>query len=152
MIESESCISSPIIVLKDCRVLGRAVCSGKPNEYRCHSAPSRKTPNFVRGVNTTWRSESISSKSFTCFPPRSTFPSPTYVTSPENSPERGQKPSLTWENPVLTKKISMAKMKARDRSPDIFIRSPAPGLTAKESNSFRNILHHHRFRAQSFHA
>src|SRR5262245_48288716 len=143
MIESEICISSPIIVLKDCRVLGRAVWSGKPNEYRCHSAPSRRTPNFVRGVNTTWRSESISSKSLTLLPPRSTLPSSTYVASAENSPETGQKPLLSWQNPVLAKKISAAKMKARDRKPDIFIRSPAPASTAKESNSLRNILHHH---------
>src|SRR5215472_11679149 len=143
MIESESCISSPINVLKDCRVLGSAVWSGKPNEYRCHSAPNRRMPILVRGVNTTRISESISSKSLTCLPPRSAFPSPTYVRSAENSPDRGQKPLLSWENPVLTKKISAAKMKTSDRSPDTVIRSPAPGLTAKESNSFRNVLHHH---------
>src|SRR5262245_48425890 len=143
MIESESCISSPISVLKDCRVLGRAVCSGKPNEYRCHSAPSRRTPILVRGVNTTWRSESISSKLLTCLPPRSTFPSPTYVMSPENSPDRGQKPLLSWQNPVLTKKISAVKMKARDRKPSMFIRLAAPASTAKERYSLRDILHHH---------
>src|SRR5262252_9709 len=152
MIESESCISSPIIVLNDCRVLGRAVCSGKPNEYRCHSAPSRRTPILVRGVNTTRRSESISSKSLTCLPPRSTSPSPTYVPSAENSPDRGQKPLLSWANPVLTKEIRAAKIKRSNRGTGIFIRSPAPSLTAKESNSFRNILHHHRFRTETFDA
>src|SRR5215475_12212821 len=143
MIESESCISSPIIVLKDCRVLGRAVWSGKPNEYRCHSAPSRRTPIFVRGVNTRRISESISSKSLTCFPPRSTSPSPTYVMSAENSPVSGQKPLLSWENPVLTKKISAANTKTSDRSTDIFIPLPPPGLPAKRRNSFGDIFHHH---------
>jgi hypothetical protein len=41
------------------------------------------------------------------------------------------------------KKISRAETKITDRRTDIFIRSPAPGLTAKENNSFRDILHHH---------
>src|SRR5512133_3049004 len=141
--ESDNCVSSPIIVLKDCSVLGRAASSGSPNENRSHSAPNRSTPSLNRGVNTTRISESISSKSLTCFPPRSTSPSPTYVPSAENSPDRGQNPLLSWESPVLTKKLSAAKMKTRDRRIGTFIRSPAPGLTAKESNSFRDILHHH---------
>ena len=109
--ESDNCVSSPIIVLKDCNVLGSAAPSGRPNENRSHSAPNRSTPSLNRGVNTMRISESISSKSLTCFPPRSTSPSPTYVTSAENSPDRGQKPLLSWESPVLTKKISAAKMK-----------------------------------------
>src|SRR5436190_451392 len=142
-IESDNCVSSPMIVLKDCNVLGSAAPSGKPNENRSHSAPNRSTPSFIRGVNTRRISESISSKSLTCLPPRSTSPSPTYVTSAENSPDRGQKPLLSWERPILTKKISPAKIKTSDRRADIFIRSAAPGLTAKESNSFRDILHHH---------
>src|SRR5947208_6001240 len=141
--ESDICVSSPMIVLNDCNVLGRAAPFGRPNENRSHCAPNRKTPSLKRGVNTTWISESISSKSLTCLPPRSTSPSPTYVTSAEYSPDRGQKPLLSWQRPVLTKKISAAKTKIRDPSPEIFIRSPAAGLTAKESNSFRDILHHH---------
>src|SRR5215471_17346825 len=151
-IESDNCVSSPIIVLKDCNVLGRAAPSGKPNENRSHSAPNRRTPSLIRGVNTTRISESISSKSLTCFPPRSTSPSPTYVPSAENSPDRGQKPLLSWANPVLTKEISAAKIKRSDRGTSIFIRSPAADLTAKRCNSFRNILHHHRFRTETFDA
>src|SRR5207248_1439787 len=108
--ESDNCVSIPIIVLKDCNVLGRAAPSGKPNENRSHSAPNRSTPSFIRGVNTMRISESISSKSLTCLPPRSTSPSPTYVTSAENSPERGQNPLLSWESPVLTKKITAASV------------------------------------------
>src|SRR5205809_7918964 len=141
--ESDNCVSSPMIVLKDCNVLGRAAPSGKPNEKRSHSAPNRSTPSFIRGVNTTRISESISSKSLTLLPPRSTSPSSTYVTSAENSPDRGQKPLLSWEIPVLTRKISVAKIKTRDRSPDIFIRSPAPGLPPKEGHSFGDVFHHH---------
>src|SRR3954463_12309806 len=141
--ESDNCVSSPMIVLKDCNVLGRAAPSGRPNENRSHCAPNRKTPSLNRGVNTTRISESISSKSLTCLPPRWTSPSPTYVTSAENSPDRGQKPLLSWERAVLTKKISPAKIKTSDRRADIFIRSPPAGLTAKESNSFRDVLHHH---------
>src|SRR5262245_32384463 len=119
--ESDNCVSSPIIVLKDCNVLGRGAPSEKPNENRSHSAPNRNTPSLNRGVNTTRISESISSKSLTCFPPRSTSPSPTYVPSAENSPVSGQKPLLSWERPVVTKKISAAKIKPRERSTDIFI-------------------------------
>src|SRR5215510_9455661 len=141
--ESDNCVSSPIIVLKDCNVLGRAAPSAKPNENRSHSAPNRSTPIFIRGVNTTRISESISSKLLTCFPPRSTSPSPTYVPSTENSPERGQNPLLSWESPVLTKKIRAAKIKTSERSTDIFIRSAAPGLPAKRRNSFGDIFHHH---------
>src|SRR5947207_7627278 len=142
-IESDNCVSSPIIVLKDCNVLGRAAPSGKPNENRSHSAPNRRTPSLVRGVNTRRISESISSKSLTCFPPRSTSPSPTYVMSPENSPDTGQKPLLSCECPVLAEKISATQIKTRNSSPDIFIRSPASGLTAKKSNRLSDILHHH---------
>src|SRR6266480_2532738 len=141
--ESDNCVSSPMIVLKDCNVLGRAAPSGRPNENRSHSAPNRSTPSLIRGVNTTRISESISSKSLTCLPPRSTSPSPTYVPSAENSPERGQKPLLSWESPVLTRKIGAASTKISDRSTSTFIPSPAPGLTAKEGNSFRDIFHHH---------
>src|SRR5213078_1020704 len=141
--ESDNCVSSPIIVLKDCNVLGRAAPSGKPNENRSHSAPNRNTPSLNRGVNTTRISESISSKSLTCFPPRSTSPSPTYVPSAENSPVSGQKPLLSWESPVLIKKISPAKIKTSDRSTDIFIRSPAPVVPAKRRHSFGDVFHHH---------
>src|SRR5206468_9629558 len=141
--ESDNCVSSPIIVLKDCNVLGRAAPSGKPNEKRSHSAPNRRTPSLIRGVNTRRISESISSKSLTCLLPRSTSPSPTYVPSAENSPDRGQNPLLSWESPVLTKKISAPKIKTRDRSPDIFIRSPAAGFPPKEGNSFGDVFHHH---------
>src|SRR5262249_23315093 len=140
--ESDNCISRPIIVLKDCSVLGSAAPSGRPNENRSHSAPNRSTPSFIRGVKTTRISESISSKSLTCFPPRSTSPSPTYVRSAENSPVRGQKPLLPCESPALTQKISAAKIKTRDRSPEIFIRSPPPGTPAKRRNSFGDIFHH----------
>src|SRR5436305_2489473 len=141
--ESDNCVSSPMTVLKDCNVLGRAAPSGRPNENRSHCAPNRKTPSLNRGVNTTRISESISSKSLTCLPPRWTSPSPTYVRSAENSPDRGQKPLLSWENPVLATKMNAANTKTRDRTPDIFIRSPAPHVTAKESNSFGDILRHH---------
>ena len=67
--ESENCVSSPMIVLKDCNVLGRGAPSGKPNENRSHSAPNRSTPSLNRGVNTRRRFESISSKSLTSLPP-----------------------------------------------------------------------------------
>src|SRR6476660_8126210 len=141
--ESDNCVSSPMIVLKDCNVLGSAAPSGRPNENRSHSAPNRSTPSLNRGVKTTRISESISSKSLTFFPPRWTSPSPTYVTSAENSPDRGQKPLLSSAKVGPAKKISRAETKITDRRTDIFIRSPAPGLPAKESNSFRDILHHH---------
>ena len=141
--ESDHCVSSPIIVLKDCNVLGRGAPSEKPNENRSHSAPNRNTPSLNRGVNTTRISESISSKSLTCFPPRSTSPSPTYVPSAENSPVSGQKPLLSWESPVPTKKIRAAKIKTINRRTDIFTPSPAPGLSAKRRNSFGDIFHHH---------
>src|SRR5215831_6377901 len=140
--ESDNCVSIPIIVLKDCNVLGRAAPSGRPNENRSHSAPNRSTPSLIRGVNTRRISESISSKSLTCFPPRSTSPSPTYVPSTENSPERGQKPLLSWESPVLAKKTRAAKIKTSDRSTDLFIRLAA-ALPAKRRNSFGDIFHHH---------
>src|SRR6516225_1858048 len=147
MIESESCISSPISVLKDCRVLGRAVWSGKPNEYLCHSAPSRRTPILVRGVNTKRRSESISSKSLTCFPPRCTSPSPTYVASAENSPDNGQNdPLLSSESAGPVAKISAASIKRTDRKANTFIFSSAKlttRLPAKECDSFSNVFHHH---------
>src|SRR5262245_41442977 len=141
--ESDSWVSNPIIVLKDCKVFGKGASSGRPNENRSHSAPNRSTPSFIRGVNTTRISESISSKSLTCLAPRSTLPSPTYVMSAENSPDKGQKPLLSWENVVRAEKNNAAKMKTPARTPDIFIRSPAPHLTAKERHSFRDILHHH---------
>src|SRR5215510_14668537 len=141
--ESDHCVSSPMIVLKDCNVFGRGAPSEKPNENRSHSAPNRNTPSLNRGVNTTRISESISSKSLTCFPPRSTSPSPTYVPSAETSPVSGQKPLLSWERPVPTKKTRAAKIKTIDRSTDIFIPSPAPGLPAKGCNSFGDIFHHH---------
>src|SRR5438094_3038093 len=141
--ESDHCVSSPIIVLKDCNVLGRGAPSEKPNENRSHSAPNRNTPSLNRGVNTTRISESISSKSLTCFSPRSTSPSPTYVPSAENSPERGQNPLLSWESPALAKKTSATNSKASDRRRDTFIRSPAPALPAKEGNRFRDVFHHH---------
>src|SRR5436189_4855356 len=117
--ESDHCVSSPIIVLKDCNVLGRGAPSEKPNENRSHSAPNRNTPSLNRGVNTTRISESISSKSLTCFPPRSTSPSPTYVPSAENSPVSGQNPLLSCESPGLTKKISATKINTSDRSTNI---------------------------------
>src|SRR4030095_8864226 len=141
--ESDHCVSSPIIVLKDCNVLGRGAPSEKRNENRSHSAPNRNTPSLNRGVNTTRISESISSKSLTCFPPRSTSPSPTYVPSAENSPVSGQNPLLSWDSPVLTKKISAAKIKTSDRSTKIFIPLPAPDLPPKEGNSFGDVFHHH---------
>src|SRR5206468_4582804 len=146
-IESDNCVSSPMIVLKDCNVLGRAAPSGRPNEKRSHSAPNRSTPSFIRGVNTTRISESISSKSLTCLPPRWTSPSPTYVTSAENSPDRGQKPLLSSAKVGPAKKISSTETKITDRRTGIFIRSSDPGLAAKESNGFRDIHHHHRFGA-----
>src|SRR5437016_1306622 len=142
-IESDNCVSSPMIVLKDCNVLGRAAPSGRPNENRSHSAPNRSTPSLIRGVNTRRISESTSSKSLTCFPPRSTSPSPTYVASAENSPDRGQNPLLSSESPVLTKEISAAKIKTCDRSTNIFIRSPAAGFPPKEGDSFGDVFHHH---------
>src|SRR6516164_6331425 len=147
MIESESCISSPISVLKDCSVLGSAVWSGKPNEYRCHSAPSRRTPIFVRGVNTTWRSESISSKSLTRFPPRWTSPSPTYVASAENSPDNGQNdPLLSSESAGPIAKIRGASTKGTDRKANTFIFLSAKLTTRirpKDCHSFVHIFHHH---------
>src|SRR5262245_59635986 len=72
--------------------------------------------------------------------------------SPEYSTDRGQKPLLSWESPVLTKKISAVKIKPRDRSPDIFIRSSAPGIATKECDSFGNVFHHHRLRSETLHA
>src|SRR5262249_27308041 len=141
--ELESCVSGPIIVLNDCNVFGRAAPSGKANENRSHSAPNRSTPSLIRGVNTRRISESISSKLLTCFPPRSTSPSPTYVTSALNSPDRGQNPLLSWESPILTKEISEAKTKTSDRGTNIFIPSPAPGFPAKRSNSFGDVFHHY---------
>ena len=84
-----------MIVLKDCNVLGKAAPFGRPNENRSHCAPNRRTPSLNRGVNTARISESISSKLLTCLPPRSTSPSPTYVRSAENSPDKGQKPLLS---------------------------------------------------------
>src|SRR4029077_17838306 len=142
--ESDNCVSIPIIVLKDCNVLGRAAPSGRPNENRSHSAPNRSTPSLIRGVNTRRISESISSKSLTLLRPRWTSPSPTYVPSAENSPVSGQNevlPSSAELGPA--KNNSTAETKTTDRSTDIFIRSPAPCLPAKEGNSFRDILHHH---------
>src|ERR1044071_10175101 len=141
--ESDHCVSSPIVMLKDCNVFGRGAPSEKPNENRSHSAPNRNTPSLNRGVNTTRISESISSKSLTCFPPRSTSPSPTYVPSAENSPERGQKPLLSWESPVLREQISAARIKTSDRSTNIFIASPAASFPPKETNSFGDVFHHH---------
>src|ERR1044071_6106912 len=141
--ESDHCVSSPIVMLKDCNVFGRGAPSEKPNENRSHSAPNRNTPSLNRGVNTTRISESISSKSLMCFPPRSTSPSPTYVPSAKNSPVSGQKPLLSWQNPVLTKKISVARIKTNDRSTDIFIRSPAAGFAPKEGDNFGDVSHHH---------
>src|SRR5437773_6650420 len=142
-IESDNCVSSPMIVLKDCNVFGRAAPSGRPKENRSHSAPNRSTPSLIRGVNTTRISESISSKSLTCLPPRSTSPSPTYVPSAENSPDRGQKPLLSCAKVGPAKKISRTGTKISDRRTDIFIRSSTASLPAKESDSFRDILHHH---------
>src|SRR4029077_9922275 len=132
-----------MIVLKDCNVLGKAAPCGSPNENRSHCAPKRRTPSLKRGVNTARISESISSKSLTCFPPRSTSPSPTYVRSAENSPDRGQKPLLSSAKVGPAKKISRTETKITDRRTDIFIRSPAADVTAKESNGFRDIFHHH---------
>src|SRR6478672_8506748 len=132
-----------MIVLKDCNVLGRAAPAGRPNENRSHSAPNRSTPSLNRGVNTTRISESISSKLLTCFSPRWTSPSPTYVTSAENSPDKGQKPLLSSAKVGPAKKINTAETKITNRKTDIFIRSPAAGVPAKESNSFRDILHHY---------
>src|SRR6478736_2720050 len=141
-----------MIVLKDCNVLGKAAPSGRPNENRSHSAPNRSTPSLNRGVNTARISESISSKLLTCLPPRSTSPSPTYVRSAENSPDKGQKPLLSSAKIGSAKRTSKAETKIIDRRTDIFIRSPAKGLTAKKSNIFRDIFHHHGFRAEPFHA
>src|SRR5437867_12698237 len=140
--ESDNCVSIPIIVLNECKVLGRAAPYGKPNENRSQSAPKRSTPSLIRGVNTRRISESISSKSLTCFPPRSTSPSPTYVPSAENSPERGQNPLLSWESPVLTKEVNAAKIKRSDRGTDISIPSPAAGFPPKEGDSFGGVSHH----------
>src|SRR4051794_34762843 len=142
-IESDNCVSSPIIVLKDCNVLGRAAPSGRPNENRSHSAPNRRTPSLVRGVNTRRISESISSKSLTCFAPRSTSPSPTYVMSPENSPDTGQKPLLSCERPVLAQEISTSKIKRSDCGTNIIILSPTAAFPPKECNSFGDVFHHH---------
>src|SRR2546423_15486451 len=142
-IESDNCVSSPIIVLKDCNVLGRAAPFGKPNEKRSHSAPNRRKPSLIRGVNPRRISESISSKSLTCFPPRSTSPSPTYVASAENSPDTGQNPLLSCERPVLAQEISTTKIKRSDRGTNIIILSPTAAFPPQESNSFRDVFHHH---------
>src|SRR5436309_16058394 len=141
-IESDNCVSSPMIVLKDCNVLGRAAPSGRPNENRSHSAPNRSTPSLIRGVNTTRISESISSKYVTCLTPRSTSPSPTYVALAENSPDRGQKPLLSSESAVLANHMSSDRMHTHDRSGYIFSPSLAPGLTACVNDSLRDLLHH----------
>src|ERR1051325_446825 len=148
--ESDNCVSIPMIVLKDCNVLGSAAPSGSPKENRSHSAPNRSTPSFILGVNTMRMSESISSKSLTCFPPRSTSPSPTYVPSAENSPDNGQKPLLSWPNARSEKIVSVAKVTRSDGRTDILICLPAPDLAPKESNSFGDVLHHHGFRAEPF--
>src|SRR3954451_368045 len=142
-IESDNCVSSPIIVLKDCNVFGRAAPSGRPNENRSHSAPNRSTPSLIRGVNTTRISESISSKSLTCFPPRSTSPSPIYVASAENSPDTGQKPLLSWERPAPAEEISATEIKRSDRGTNSVIPSPAAGFPPKQGNSFGDVFHHY---------
>jgi len=49
---------------------------------------------------------------------------------------------LSSEIAVLVNKITAAKIRTLARSPDIFIRSAAPGLTAKKGNSFGDIFHH----------
>ena len=152
MMESENCMSSPITALKDCSVFGRAVCSGKPNEKRSHSAPSRRTPNFVRGVKTRRRFESISSKSLTRLPPRSTSPSPTYVPSATYSPESGQKPLVVSSANAVAARRNAAQMNAsKERKARIFTRL-ATAVPAKEGDSFGNVFHHHGLGAQSLHA
>src|SRR5215831_2275597 len=144
MIESENCMSSPITVLNDCSVLGSAVFSGKPNENRSHSAPSRSTPILVRGVNTNRRFESISSKSLTCLPPRSTLPSPTYVPSATYSPDRGQNELLpSSENAGVAKKIGADNSKIRNRSANIFTGLPSTAVPPKQGNGFADVFHHH---------
>ena len=64
-IESDNCVSNPITRLTDCSVSGSGALSGTPNENRSHSAPSRNTPSLIRGVKTSCRIESFSSKSRT---------------------------------------------------------------------------------------
>src|SRR6267378_649441 len=129
-------MSSPMIVLKDCNVLGRAAPFGRPNEKRSHSAPSRRTPNFMRGVSTRRISESISSKSLTFLRElRSTSPSPTYVASAVYSPDKGQNEVLVSSARADEAKKSDAQpTKTSDRSRDIFIRSAAAGVPAKQGN------------------
>src|SRR5260370_35503002 len=150
MIESESCISSPITVLKDCSVLGSAACSEKPNENRSHSAPSRRTPNFVRGVNTRRRVESISSKTVTVLRgPRCTSASPTYVPSATYSTERGQNPlsqlsPLSWAKAGVEMKHAAENTRTSDRGAKIFTRSPtSTAVPAKQVDSLSDLFHHH---------
>src|SRR5690349_3534413 len=144
--ESENCMSSPMMVLKDCSVLGSSVLSGKPNENRSHSAPSRRTPNFVRGVRTRRRSESISSKSLTLLPPRATSPPATYVPSARYSPVSGQNQLSLFSSAkagVPNKNVAeTVRKKCRDEKS--FISLPIPtAVAAKQGDSLGNIFHHH---------
>src|SRR5262249_27596287 len=135
-----------MIVLKDCNVLGRAAPSGRPNEKRSHSAPNRRTPSFVRGVSTRRTSESISSKSLTFLRgPRSTSPSPTYVTSAVYSPEKGQNELLVSSARVDEEKKSDAQpTRRRDRGTNIFTcSSTSTAVPAKQGNRLCDVFHHH---------
>src|SRR5439155_460929 len=145
--ESESCVSNPITRLTACNVSGSGAPSGRPNEKRSHSAPSRNTPGLIRGVITKCRIESCSSKSRTLFRGlRRTSPLPTYVSSATYSPERGQNQLslLSSANAGVANKNGAEKARKKDRGSKIFIRSPiSTAVPAKQGNSLGDIFHHH---------
>src|SRR4029077_7931044 len=142
--ESDNCVSSPIIVLKDCNVLGRAAPSGSPNENRSHSTPNRSTPSLMRGVSTRRISDSISSKSLRCFPPRSTSPSPTYVASAVYSPDKGQNEVLgSSARADEAKKSDAQPSRKSDRGTNVFTCSSTSAVPAKQGNCLGNVFHHH---------
>src|SRR5213594_2910399 len=144
--EYESCVSNPITRLTACNVSGSGAPSGRPNERRSHSAPSRNTPGLIRGVITKCRIESCSSKSSTLLRElRSTSPSPTYVSSATYSPERGQNKLLLLSSAKagVANKNGAEITRRRDRGAKIFIGSPISTVPAKEGDSLGNIFHHH---------
>src|SRR4029077_10058070 len=138
-------MSSPMIVLKDCNVLGRAAPFGRPNEKRSHSAPSRRTPNFMRGVSTRRISESISSKSLTFLRGlRSTSPSPTYVASAVYSPDSQNELLLSSARADEAKKSDAQPTRTSDRGTNVFTcSSTSAAVPAKQGNRLGDVFHHH---------
>ncbi len=139
-------MSSPMIVLKDCNVLGRAAPFGRPNEKRSHSAPTRRTPNFMRGVSTRRISESISSKSLTFLRGlRSTSPPPTYVASAVYSPDKGQNEVLVSSARAdEANKSDTQPARTSDRGTNVFTcSSTSAAVPAKQGTRLGNVFHHH---------